>query len=304
MFALDVQHLNKTYSSGTNALSDVCLQIQPGEFVGLLGPNGAGKTSLIGIINTLTKKTSGHVSAFGHNLDTDAAGLKSCVGTVPQEFNFSIFDRVWDIVYLQAGYFGLSPRVARERTDFYLKKVGLWSKKDAISRSLSGGMKRRLMIARALVHQPRLLILDEPTAGVDVEMRQSMWQFLTELNQQGVSILLTTHYLEEAEQLCDRIAILHDGQIIRDAAKHDLVQELSEQSYLLDVQRDLPAMAAQPYSITVVEPGRIKVKLSQGQELNELFDYLSQQQVHVSSIERETGRLEELFVNLTAQQGE
>ena len=137
MFALDVQHLNKTYSSGTNALSDVCLQIQPGEFVGLLGPNGAGKTSLIGIINTLTKKTSGHVSAFGHNLDTDAAGLKSCVGTVPQEFNFSIFDRVWDIVYLQAGYFGLSPRVARERTDFYLKKVGLWSKKDAISRSLS-----------------------------------------------------------------------------------------------------------------------------------------------------------------------
>jgi len=305
MLALDVQNLNKTYAGGVKALDNVSLQVRPGEFVGLLGPNGAGKTSLIGIINTLVIKTSGTVSAFGFDLGQSPGQMKACIGTVPQEFNFSIFDKVWDIVYTQAGYFGLPPRLARERTDHCLKKVGLWEKRYTVSRRLSGGMKRRLMIARALVHEPRLLILDEPTAGVDVEMRQSMWRFLTELNQQGVAILLTTHYLEEADLLCERIAILHHGKIIRDADKQLLTQELKEQNYLVDIVGALPDLAvSNEFDVGLVSEGRCKVKIKQHQTLNALFDWFAQHQIQVQSIENETGRLEELFVNLTTDRGE
>ncbi len=214
MLALDIRNLKKTYAQGVEALKGINLSVNEGEFIGLLGPNGAGKSTIIGILNSLVIKSSGKVKVFGNDLDTDSSSLKSCIGTVPQEFNFSIFEKVKSIVVNQGGYFGMPYCLANERAEEYLKKLHLWDKRNVISRSLSGGMKRRLMIARALVHRPRMLILDEPTAGVDIEIRRSMWDFLKELNAAGTTIILTTHYLEEAEDLCDRIAIINNGSII------------------------------------------------------------------------------------------
>ncbi|MCO3540956.1 ABC transporter ATP-binding protein, partial [Pseudomonas aeruginosa] len=213
--ALSIRQLTKTYGNGFQALKGIDLDVAEGDFFALLGPNGAGKSTTIGILSTLVNKTSGSVSVFGHDLDKDPAGLKRCLGVVPQEFNFNQFEKVFDIVVTQAGYYGIPAKIAKERAERYLTQLGLWDKRNEASRMLSGGMKRRLMIARALVHQPRLLILDEPTAGVDIELRRSMWSFLTELNQEGISIILTTHYLEEAEQLCRNIAIIDHGEIVQ-----------------------------------------------------------------------------------------
>ena len=304
MHAIDIQGLNKVYDNGVVALSDVDLRVSQGEILGLLGPNGAGKTTLIGIINTLVQKTSGQVEVLGHSLDSDPSALKACVGTVPQEYNFSIFEQVFDIVKWQAGYFGLPRRVAKERATHYLKQLQLWDKKDLPARTLSGGMKRRLMTARAMVHEPKVLILDEPTAGVDIEIRRSMWKYLLRLKQEGTTVILTTHYLEEAEFLCDRIAIINQGKIIKDAPKDELISELSFQSFIFDVQgaQELP-LSDNEFTMTKLSSSRFRVDLTAGQSLNHVLDFFSKNGVIVTSMRNKANRLEELFLNLTRRDG-
>src|SRR5690606_19321260 len=236
--ALSIRQLTKTYANGFQALKGIDLEVAEGDFFALLGPNGAGKSTTIGILSTLVNKSSGTVEVFGHDLDRDPSGLKRCLGVVPQEFNFSQFEKVFDIVVTQAGYYGIPQKVARQRAEQYLTQLGLWDKRNEAARMLSGGMKRRLMIARALVHQPRLLILDEPTAGVDIELRRSMWGFLTELNQQGITIILTTHYLEEAEQLCRNIGIIDHGVIVENMGMKQLLNKMTVETFLLDLKNE------------------------------------------------------------------
>ena len=243
MKALSLKNLHKTYDSGVVALKGIDLDVEEGDFFGLLGPNGAGKSTAIGIISSLVTKTGGSVTVFDHDLDRDKWAAKSCLGLVPQEFNFNNFERVSQIVLNQAGYYGIPRRVARQRAERYLKQLGLWEKRDAVSRTLSGGMKRRLMIARALIHEPRLLILDEPTAGVDIELRRSMWRFLEQINREGTTIILTTHYLEEAEGLCRNIAIIDDGEIIENTETRKLLRRLSTHSFILDVKGPIRQVA-------------------------------------------------------------
>jgi ABC-2 type transport system ATP-binding protein len=281
------------------ALKGIDLSVEEGDFFALLGPNGAGKTTTIGILTSLVKKTSGIVSILGHNLDTDLNAAKALIGVVPQEFNFNFFERVIDIVVNQAGFYGIPRRIAIERAGRYLTQLGLWDKRYQVSRTLSGGMKRRLMIARALVHQPKMLILDEPTAGVDIELRRSMWSFLKEINQQGISIILTTHYLEEVESLCRGIAIIDKGNIIENTTVKSLLSRLNTETFLLDLK--LPLVEV-PQIIgcetKLIDDTTIEIIFPKPSNLNDIFNELSKQHIEVVSMRNKTNRLEELFFNL------
>ncbi|AEV64171.1 ABC transporter ATP-binding protein [Pseudomonas ogarae] len=297
--ALSIRQLTKTYGNGFQALSGIDLDVAEGDFFALLGPNGAGKSTTIGILSTLVNKTSGTVNIFGHDLDREPAALKRCIGVVPQEFNFNQFEKTFDIVVTQAGYYGIPPKIANERAEQYLTQLGLWDKRDVPSRSLSGGMKRRLMIARALVHEPRLLILDEPTAGVDIELRRSMWSFLTELNQKGITIILTTHYLEEAEQLCRNIGIIDHGTIVENTSMRQLLSQLHVETFLLDLKNDLQVVPQLiGYPARLVDSHTLEVQVDKAVGITGLFTQLALQNIEVQSLRNKTNRLEELFVSL------
>jgi ABC-2 type transport system ATP-binding protein len=297
--ALSIRQLTKTYDNGFQALKGIDLDVAEGDFFALLGPNGAGKSTTIGILSTLVNKSGGSVEVFGHDLDRDPSGLKRCLGVVPQEFNFSQFEKVIDIVVTQAGYYGIPQKIARERAERYLTQLGLWEKRDEAARMLSGGMKRRLMIARALVHEPRLLILDEPTAGVDIELRRSMWGFLTELNQKGITIILTTHYLEEAEQLCRHIGIIDHGRIVENTSMKALLKTLHVETFLLDLKDNLPVTPRlQGYPAALVDPHTLEVQVEKSLGITGLFRQLAEQNIEVISLRNKSNRLEELFVSL------
>ncbi|NNA84875.1 ABC transporter ATP-binding protein [Pseudomonas fragi] len=297
--ALSIRQLTKTYGNGFQALSGIDLDVAEGDFFALLGPNGAGKSTTIGILSTLVNKTSGTVNIFGHDLDTNPAALKRSIGVVPQEFNFNQFEKTFDIVVTQAGYYGIPAKIAKERAEKYLTQLGLWDKRDTPSRSLSGGMKRRLMIARALVHEPRLLILDEPTAGVDIELRRSMWTFLTGLNEQGTTIILTTHYLEEAEQLCRNIGIIDHGTIVENTSMRQLLGQLHVETFLLDLKNPLqvpPQLIGYPSQL--LDATTLEVQVDKVVGITGLFTQLAAQNIEVVSLRNKTNRLEELFVSL------
>ncbi|MBO3274271.1 ABC transporter ATP-binding protein [Pseudomonas schmalbachii] len=297
--ALSIRQLTKTYGNGFQALKGIDLEVAEGDFFALLGPNGAGKSTTIGILSTLVNKTSGSVSVFGNDLDREPYKLKRCLGVVPQEFNFNQFEKVFDIVVTQAGYYGIPAKIARERAERYLTQLGLWDKRNSASRELSGGMKRRLMIARALVHEPRLLILDEPTAGVDIELRRSMWNFLTELNQQGITIILTTHYLEEAEQLCRNIAIIDHGTIVENTSMRKLLKKLHVETFLLDLKASVQQVPVlDGYPARLVDDHTLEVQVEKEQGITGLFGQLAAQGIEVLSLRNKTNRLEELFVSL------
>ncbi len=294
--ALLIKDLHKVYRSGTVALRGIDLSMQAGEFLALLGPNGAGKSTTIGILSSLVNKTSGQVSVFGHDIDRHLSLAKKQLGVVPQEFNFSQFEQVSDIIVTQAGYYGMPRREALQRCDELLELLGLGDKRHAVARTLSGGMKRRLMIARALVHRPRLLILDEPTAGVDIELRRSMWEFLTQINKQGTSIILTTHYLEEAEALCRRIAIIDQGRLVEDTDTRSLLATLHAETFVFDLVAPLQVALQLPWPFKQNDSMSLEVTLRRGESLNEVFAQLSEQGVQVSSMRNKANRLEELFV--------
>jgi ABC-2 type transport system ATP-binding protein len=297
--ALVLRDLRKTYSSGVEALKGISLQVEAGDFFALLGPNGAGKSTTIGIISSLVNKTAGSVEVFGHDLDRDRVAAKRRVGVVPQEFNFNQFEKVFDILVTQAGFYGIPASQARERAEHYLRRLGLWEKRDSQSRMLSGGMKRRLMIARALVHDPDLLILDEPTAGVDIELRRSMWDFLIELNRQGKTIILTTHYLEEAECLCRRIAIIDHGRIVEDTDMKSLLEKLDVETFILDLAAPLAeAPALDGMTMRLKDPRTLEVDVPKTQPLNDLFTGLAEREISVLSMRNKSNRLEELFLRL------
>ncbi len=299
MTALAVSDLTKTYAGGQIALHGVNLTVDAGAFFGLLGPNGAGKSTLIGIVSTLVKKSGGAVRVFGHDLDRDPWAVKSSIGLVPQEFNFNTFETVEQIVVNQAGYYGIPRGLARQRAEHYLHSLGLWERRDTVSRTLSGGMKRRLMIARALMHEPRLLILDEPTAGVDIELRRSMWDFLRHINDQGTTIILTTHYLEEAESLCKDIAIIDDGRIIENTDVKSLLQRLSTHAFLLDVDRiPQPLPQLNDFALRQVDDCVLEAEVPRGRALTDLFAALSEHGITVTSMRNKSNRLEELFLRL------
>ena len=296
--ALDIQQLHKVYKSGTVALKGIDLQVQQGEFFALLGPNGAGKSTCIGIISSLVNKSQGSVKVFGHDLDNALEQAKQQIGLVPQEFNFNQFETVLQVVVNQAGYYGVTRKIALQRAEKYLGQLGLWDKRFARSRELSGGMKRRLMIARALMHEPKLLILDEPTAGVDIELRRSMWDFLRLINKQGVTIILTTHYLEEAESLCRNIAIIDNGQIIENTSMKSLLAKLTRETFILDLATNPNQLQLENVSWRAIDDHSIEVDIEKQQGLNAIFEQLSQQQITVLSMRNKANRLEELFVNL------
>ncbi len=300
--ALSIRGLRKVYGNGFEALKGIDLDVQQGDFFALLGPNGAGKSTTIGVICSLVRKTAGEVQVFGKSIDTQFGEAKRDIGVVPQEFNFSTFEKVWDIVVNQAGYYGLPRALATQRAEKYLKKLGLWDKRDQASRMLSGGMKRRLMIARALVHEPRLLILDEPTAGVDIELRRSMWQFLREINAEGTTIILTTHYLEEAESLCRNIAIIDHGQIVENTDMKRLLAQLHREVFVLDIDGELPpSLQLEGFDVERVDNHTLEVAVEREQSLNALFHELDQKQLRVASMRNKANRLEELFVGLLNQ---
>jgi len=299
MKALSLRQLSKTYRNGVHALKGIDLDVEQGDFFALLGPNGAGKTTAIGIIASLVNKSSGRALVFGHDIDTDLESAKACLGLVPQEINFNQFEKVSTILVNQAGFYGIPRSVARERIEVWLRKLQLWEKRDAISRSLSGGMKRRLMIARALVHEPKLLILDEPTAGVDIEVRRSMWEFLRQLNDAGTTIILTTHYLEEAENLCRNIAIIDDGRIIEHDRMATVLRKLHSEVFVLNLRQSLAAAPELPgYAIKLAEDGSIEVEVTKAQNLNDIFAALSARGIEVVSMRNKANRLEELFMRL------
>jgi ABC-2 type transport system ATP-binding protein len=299
--ALQIKGLRKVYDNGFEALKGIDLEVNEGDFFALLGPNGAGKSTTIGIVSSLVKKTAGDVLVFGHSIQSDLAAAKREIGVVPQEFNFSNFETVWDIVVNQAGYYGLNRAIAGERAEKYLKKLSLWDKRKVASRMLSGGMKRRLMIARALVHEPRLLILDEPTAGVDIELRRSMWEFLTEINRSGTTIILTTHYLEEAESLCRHIAIIDDGQIVENTSMKALLRQLHKEVFIFDT-RDVisPDIEIEGFQVRYVDEHMMELVLKKGTSLNQVFAALNKQGLVITSMRNKSNRLEELFVSLLA----
>ena len=300
--ALEIKNLKKTYATGTQALRGVDLAVTEGDFFGLLGPNGAGKTTLIGIVTGLTNKTSGMVSVFGHDIATETALAKASVGVVPQEFNFSIFEKVIDIVCDQAGYYGIPRSVALPRAEKYLKLLGLWEKRNETAMRLSGGMKRRLMIARALIHEPKLLILDEPTAGVDIELRREMWDFLRELNASGRTIILTTHYLEEAEQLCKRIAIINHGGIVSQGLVKDLLGQMSTETFVFDLVSPLTETnetLITNFGVKKVDNDTIEMTVEKGESLTEALVALGRLGINVRSMRNKSNRLEELFLDVT-----
>jgi ABC-2 type transport system ATP-binding protein len=296
--ALEIKQLHKVYKSGTVALKGIDLEVQQGDFFALLGPNGAGKSTSIGIISSLVNKSSGTVKVFDYDLDTQLEDAKSQLGLVPQEFNFNQFETVLQIVLNQAGYYGVPRSVALVRAEKYLGQLGLWEKRHARSRELSGGMKRRLMIARALMHEPKLLILDEPTAGVDIELRRSMWEFLKEINQQGVTIILTTHYLEEAESLCRNIAIIDKGQIVENTSMKNLLSKLNKETFLLDIAPTDAVITLEGYSFRQLDNNSLEVDVVKAQGLNGVFSALTAQGIQVLSMRNKANRLEELFVSL------
>lgn len=298
MFALDIRDLRKTYAGGVEALKGIDLTVQQGDFYALLGPNGAGKSTTIGIISSLVNKSSGTVKIFGYDIDQQLELAKAQIGLVPQEFNFSQFEKVQQIVIQQAGFYGVPRSVAEERAEKYLKELDLWDKRDKQARTLSGGMKRRLMIARALMHEPKLLILDEPTAGVDIEIRRSMWSFLQNLNAEGVTIILTTHYLEEAEMLCRNIGIIDKGRIVENTSMHALLNKLQVETFLFDLD-----CSAQSVSLTGLkhQPAgerTLEVEIEKTQGLNQIFAQFEQLGIKVLSMRNKANRLEELFVSL------
>jgi len=296
--ALSINKLSKTYRNGFQALKSVSLDIQQGDFFALLGPNGAGKTTTIGIVTSLVTKTAGSVKVFDTDLDDDPEQAKSYIGLVPQEFNFNGFEQVKHILITQAGYYGMPAHEAEPRADELLKQLGLWEKRHSPSRSLSGGMKRRLMIARALVHNPRLLILDEPTAGVDIELRRSMWTFLRKINAAGTTIILTTHYLEEAESLCRNIAIIDKGKIIENTDMKSLLNRLDKEAFILDLKHPLLHETLDGLDYERLDDTTIEVEISRGESLNSVFEVLSRHAVEVVSMKNKANRLEELFLNL------
>ncbi|CAM3631254.1 ABC transporter ATP-binding protein [Parendozoicomonas haliclonae] len=302
--ALTLRQLTKTYDNGHQALKGIDLTVAPGDFFALLGPNGAGKSTTIGIVSSLVNKTSGYVDIFGYDMDKDMVRAKCQLGVVPQEVNFNQFEKVEDVVITQAGYYGIAGREARIRSEKFLKQLGLWDKRDVQSRMLSGGMKRRLMIARALIHQPRLLILDEPTAGVDIELRRSLWEFIREINEQGTTVILTTHYLEEAEQMCRNIAIINEGEIVENTSMKELLRKLDRETFYLDVRQPLPLAMNESarfagYQVTRLDEHTLEVEVQKQQGLNGLFRQLNDYQVDVVSMRNKANRLEELFVGMT-----
>ncbi len=303
--ALEISGLEKTYPNGFTALKGVDLTVQEGDFFALLGPNGAGKSTTIGIITSLVNKSGGTVRVFGADIDRDPMTARGHIGLVPQEFNFNMFEPTLEVVLNQAGYYGIGAREARARAEVYLRKLGLWDKREVMARNLSGGMKRRLMIARALVHEPRLLILDEPTAGVDIELRRSMWSFLCEVNARGTTIILTTHYLEEAENLCRNIAIIDQGEIIEHTSMRALLNKLNRETMVLDLKQPLATPPEiEGYPIQLLDPHTLEVEVWREQGLNALFGALSSQGIEVVSMRNKANRLEELFLAMVAENGE
>jgi ABC-2 type transport system ATP-binding protein len=303
-YALTLRDLKKTYKNGHVALKGITLDVGEGDFFALLGPNGAGKSTTIGIITSLVNKTGGEVHIFGHDLDTDTAAAKSCIGLVPQEFNFNQFEPVVEIVANQAGYYGIERGEAFRRSEKYLRQLGLWEKRRDMARTLSGGMKRRLMIARALVHEPRLLILDEPTAGVDIEIRRSMWQFMRAINAAGTTIILTTHYLEEAESLCRNIAIIDEGELIENTSTRKLLNTLHMETFVLDLAVPLTESPQLPqHALRLIDESTLEVDISRDESINRLFEELTRLDIRVLSMRNKTNRLEQLFVRLVEANG-
>ena len=297
--ALSITDLTKIHDKGFEALKGVDLQVVPGDFFALLGPNGAGKSTTIGIICSLVRKTSGSVSIFGKNIDQDFSAAKQFVGVVPQEFNFNQFEKPFDILVTQAGFYGIPETVAVGRAEKYLKQLGLWDKRNIPSRNLSGGMKRRLMIARALIHEPKLLVLDEPTAGVDIELRRSMWDFLKKINKQGTTIILTTHYLEEAESLCRNVAIIDQGRIIQNTSIRELIKQLNKETFILDIKDKInscPELV--DYPLSMIDESTLEVSVDKNRSINGLFEGLDKQGIQVLSMRNKANRLEELFFDL------
>ncbi|MGL5333672.1 MAG: ABC transporter ATP-binding protein [Aeromonas veronii] len=301
MNALEISGLKKTYQGGVEALKGIDLTVRQGDFFALLGPNGAGKSTTIGVISSLVNKSAGKVKVFGYDIDSDLEQAKAQLGLVPQEFNFSQFEKVIQIVTHQAGFYGVPKAEAKIRAEKYLRQLDLWEKRDMPARTLSGGMKRRLMIARALMHEPKLLILDEPTAGVDIEIRRSMWTFLKDLNEQGVTIILTTHYLEEAEMLCRNIGIIDKGRLIENTSMKNLLGKLGRETFLLDLAPGSAVPEVPECNGRMPDERTLEVDLDKSQSLNSLFEQLSNQQVQVVSMRNKANRLEELFVNLVEE---
>jgi ABC-2 type transport system ATP-binding protein len=299
MQALSIRGLTKTYANGVHALRGIDLDVEEGDFFALLGPNGAGKTTTIGIIMSLVSKTGGSVTVFGHDIDRELDRAKSCIGLVPQEINFNQFEKVHTVIANQAGFYGIPRKLALERSEKYLRQLQLWDKREHIARSLSGGMKRRLMIARALVHEPRLLILDEPTAGVDIEIRRSMWGFLRGINAEGTTIILTTHYLEEAESLCRHIAIIDGGRIIENDTMSGVIRKLSQETFVLNFRCPASVVPQLPgYVSRLTDDHTLEIDVTREQGLNDIFAKLSQQGIEVVSMRNKVNRLEELFMRL------
>ena len=297
--ALSIASLAKTYDNNFKALKGIDLEVSQGDFFALLGPNGAGKSTTIGVICSLVRKSSGTVKIFGIDIDEDFSAAKQYVGVVPQEFNFNQFEKPIDILITQAGYYGIPVPIATERAEKYLKQLGLWEKHNLPSRSLSGGMKRRLMIARALIHEPQLLVLDEPTAGVDIELRRSMWTFLEEINRQGTTIILTTHYLEEAERLCRNIAIIDKGTIVQNTSIKNLIKQLNKETFILDIKQEIKSCPTlDEYPITMVDSHTLEVAVDKNKSLNQLFSMLSDQEIEIVSMRNKANRLEELFIDM------
>jgi ABC-2 type transport system ATP-binding protein len=304
MYALSVHGLTKTYKNGVQALKGIDLTVERGDFFALLGPNGAGKTTLIGITTSLVTKSSGTVEVFGHDIDRELEAAKSCIGVVPQELNFNMFETPLTIVVNQAGFYGIDRKIARQRAEKYLKQLQLWEKRDSMARGLSGGMKRRLMIARALMHEPQLLILDEPTAGVDIEIRRSMWEFLREINERGTTIILTTHYLEEAETLCRNIAIIDGGRIAERDRMSSLLSRMNTETFVLNLREPLAAVPElSGYPATLVDPNTLEVEVSRDKSVNDIFLRLTQLGIQVVSMRNKVNRLEEIFMRLVEGKG-
>ena len=302
MKALSVKNLRKVYPNGLAALKGINLDVEQGDFFALLGQNGAGKSTTIGIICSLINKTSGTIQVFGHDTDTELAAAKSCIGIVPQEFNFNAFEKISHILINQAGYYGIPKHIAHERMETYLSEMGLWEMRDQPAMRLSGGMKRRLMIARSLMNDPKLLILDEPTAGVDIELRHHLWRFLKKLNENGTTIILTTHYLEEAEHLCKNVAIIDHGEIIEHSNMKSLINRLNVQTMILDIAQPMQHLPKlDDYIWRLQDDTSIEVEIHRQQSLNDLFKKLSDQDIQISSMRNKTNRLEELFVHLITQ---
>ena len=299
MQALSIRNLSKTYANGVRALKGIDFSVEAGDFYALLGPNGAGKTTAIGIVSSLVRKSGGQVEVFGHSIDRELEAAKSCIGLVPQEVNLNLFETVENIVLNQAGYYGIPRRIARERTEKYLNELRLWDRRHDVARNLSGGMKRRLMIARALAHEPKLLILDEPTAGVDIEIRRSMWDFLSRINAEGTTIILTTHYLEEAENLCRHVAIIDEGTIVENARMDTVLRKLQRESFVLSLRDPLQAAPVlEGFEVERAGDYELEVAVDAEHDLNELFELLNAKGIRIVSLRNKANRLEELFLGL------